>query len=283
MGNSPSPAKLRETLADRPTVVIVGGGYGGVICAKNLDGDLNVILIDKKNHLFHNIGALRPCVEPKTVYKALIPYDRLLTMGAFIQGTVTKITENSVLIAGYEDTPLKFDYCVIATGSQYAFPMKNPVPRAADVQVKFDQVYSEIEKANDIIIVGGGPVGIELLGEIAYKFNKKNIRLIQSNEKILVGGVSDALRNSILQRIKDNFKNCSVITGERVNITDEMKQELDEAKEGNRAYLVGKREIETNKGNKFNADLVFFATGVRLDNSYVLYIIKICLWNGLVE
>ena len=94
MGNSASPEKMRASLATKPTVIIVGGGYGGAAAAKKLDLDLNVILIDKKNHFFHNIGALRPCVEPKTIYKALIPYDQLLTMGAFIQGTVTKITED---------------------------------------------------------------------------------------------------------------------------------------------------------------------------------------------
>lgn len=275
MGNSPSPQKLRANLATKPTVIIVGGGYGGVSAAGKLDTDLNVILIDKKNHFFHNIGALRPCVNPKITHKALVPYDKLLTMGAFIQGTVTKITEKEIVLAGYENTPLKFDYCIIATGSEYAFPMKNLLTHASDVQSKFDNVSALIEKANDITIVGGGPVGLELLGEIGFKYPKKNIRLIQSNEKILPGDLSDGLRNSILQRIKDHFKQCQVITGERVNITDEMKNDLDDAKEGNKAYLEGEREIKTSKGNKYKTDLIFFATGARIKNSYVVVLISI--------
>ena len=61
--------------------------------------------------------------------------------------------------------------------------MKNHLPHASDVQSKFDKVYSVIEKSNDITIVGGGPVGIELLGEIGFKFPKKNITLIQVMKK----------------------------------------------------------------------------------------------------
>ena len=102
MGNSPSPEKLRANLASKPTVVI-----GGVTAARKLDADLNVILIDRKNDFFHNIGTL--CIVFGFTHgcKALIPYDKVLTMGAFIQSTVTKITENQVTLSGHENTPLK--------------------------------------------------------------------------------------------------------------------------------------------------------------------------------
>ena len=52
-------SKLRDT-----RVVIVGGGYGGVTVAMALKGKCKLTLIDPKDHFFHNIGALRACVEP---------------------------------------------------------------------------------------------------------------------------------------------------------------------------------------------------------------------------
>lgn len=59
MGSSSS--KIKARLEGAPVVVIVGGGYGGVALAKALDSQCNVVLIDRKDYFFHNIGALRSC------------------------------------------------------------------------------------------------------------------------------------------------------------------------------------------------------------------------------
>ena len=49
-------------------VVVVGGGYGGVIAAKELDatGQFNVVLIDRKDYFLHNLAGLRASVVSGT-------------------------------------------------------------------------------------------------------------------------------------------------------------------------------------------------------------------------
>ena len=73
----------QENSEKKPVVLIVGGGYGGIQCAKSLDktGQFFVILIDRKSYFFHNVGALRAAVEPDFARKILVPYDRLLING----------------------------------------------------------------------------------------------------------------------------------------------------------------------------------------------------------
>ena len=42
----------------RPTVVVIGGGYGGVNVAKALDEVADVTLVEPKDAFFHNVAAL---------------------------------------------------------------------------------------------------------------------------------------------------------------------------------------------------------------------------------
>jgi NADH dehydrogenase FAD-containing subunit len=67
----------------KPVVLIIGGGYGGIQCAKVLDktGQFFVVLIDRKSYFLHNVAALRATVEHNFARKIVVPYDRLLTRG----------------------------------------------------------------------------------------------------------------------------------------------------------------------------------------------------------
>ena len=80
MGGSGS----RENSEKKPVVLIVGGGYGGVQCAKTLDktGQFFVVLIDRKSYFLHNVAALRAAVEQDYARRILVPYDRLLKNGS---------------------------------------------------------------------------------------------------------------------------------------------------------------------------------------------------------
>ena len=48
----------------KPTVVVVGGGYGGITVAKALDETSDVVLVEPKDAFMHNIAALRALVDP---------------------------------------------------------------------------------------------------------------------------------------------------------------------------------------------------------------------------
>jgi len=49
----------------------------------------------------------------------------------------------------------------------------------------FKEISYSIEKSNNICIIGGGPVGIELSGEIKYFYPNKEITLIHKHYAIM--------------------------------------------------------------------------------------------------
>lgn len=107
---------------DKKTVMILGGGSGGVVCAneirKKVDSGHRVILIDKnEKHLFYPsllwlmLGWRRP-------EQIQVPLNRLNKKGIeFIQGEVKKIDlqSRSIMI---EEQKLNYDYLVISLGAE---------------------------------------------------------------------------------------------------------------------------------------------------------------------
>jgi NADH dehydrogenase FAD-containing subunit len=49
----------------KPTVVVVGGGFGGITVAKALDDTSDVVLVEPKDAFMHNIAALRAPVDSR--------------------------------------------------------------------------------------------------------------------------------------------------------------------------------------------------------------------------
>lgn len=123
MGNS-SSSSSSSTPKYACQVVIVGGGYGGIQLAVQLDSYCKVILIDPKDAFHHNVGALRAIVEPAFIKKTLIPYEETLKHGSFVKDRVVScnISRETVTLAGGEE--ISYDYLVFACGSSVPFPGK---------------------------------------------------------------------------------------------------------------------------------------------------------------
>ena len=85
MGNSSSSSAPPKNSCE---VVIVGGGFGGIHVAMQLDSYCKVILIDPKDAFHHNIAGLRCVVEPSFTKKTLIPYEGALKHGTFFKDRV---------------------------------------------------------------------------------------------------------------------------------------------------------------------------------------------------
>ena len=105
-----------------PTVVIVGGGYGGVAAARALDDETDVILVEPRDAFVHNVAALRGLVDPAWADRIFMPYRRLLDRGQVIRDRVVAADATGVTLGSGEK--LTADYLVLATGSAYPFPGK---------------------------------------------------------------------------------------------------------------------------------------------------------------
>src|SRR4051794_30066740 len=102
-------------IAHRPTVVVLGGGYGGIQVAKELDDVADVTLVDPKDAFVHNVAAWRALVEPEWLDRIFFPYSRLLAEGRFLRDSAVAVDANRVTLAsGWQ---IEADYVVLATGS----------------------------------------------------------------------------------------------------------------------------------------------------------------------
>jgi len=172
---------------DRPKVVIIGGGFGGLYAARALrDAAVDVTIIDRTNH--HVFQPLLYQVATAT----LAPTD----IAAPIRWLLHSQKNTEVLLAeahaidpkarivrcddGHE---LHYDFLIVAAGARHSYfghddwerraPGLKSVEDAIELRRRWLLAFERAERATDanerqanltFAIVGGGPTGVELAG-----------------------------------------------------------------------------------------------------------------------
>ncbi|KAM9196927.1 ferroptosis suppressor protein 1 isoform 2-T2 [Dugong dugon] len=105
-------------------VVIVGGGFGGIAAASQLQA-LNVpfTLVDMKDSFHHNVAALRASVESGFAKKTFISYSETFKDN-FRQAMVVGIDLKNQMVQLKGGEALPFSHLILATGSTGPFPGK---------------------------------------------------------------------------------------------------------------------------------------------------------------
>src|SRR5258706_16017588 len=238
---------MNEQAQSRPTVVVVGGGYGGVNVAKALDADVDVVLVEPKDSFVHNVGALRALVEPTFLPKIFLPYDRLLTHGRVARDRAVEDGAHRVGLASGE--VIAADYVVLATGSTYPFPAKSNADDADDAIDNYRAAFGELTHADRVLLVGAGPVGIELAGEIVSKWPDKHVTLLDLADDVLGGGFRADLRAELRRQLVD--LGVEIILGEGL-------RQLPPTVSAEHATFT----VTTNSGREITADIWFQCFGV---------------------
>src|SRR6267142_1495293 len=181
---------MREVpMADTPTarasVVVVGGGYGGITAAKALDDVADVTLVDPTDAFVHNIAAWRALVDPEWLERIFFPYEHLLARGRFLRDRAVAVEGRRVTLASGD--VLEPDYLVLATGSSYPFPAKTEEPDVASARIRFRAAHKALLAAGRALIVGAGPAGLELAGEIKAFYPDKHVTIVDVADDILIG------------------------------------------------------------------------------------------------
>jgi len=181
-----------HNMKKRKKIVLIGGGFAGLHLAKKLNDEaFDVLLIDKQNHhqfqpLYYQVASAR--LEPSNIS---FPFRKIFQKSSNIQirlAEVTKIVsaENKIetTIGDYH-----YDYLVIASGcktnffgnkeiSKHALSMKtteDAIEIRNNILLSFEKIISAEKKDKEalmnIVLVGGGPTGVELAGAFAEMRN----------------------------------------------------------------------------------------------------------------
>jgi NADH:quinone reductase (non-electrogenic) len=177
------------TEARRPRVVVLGGGFAGIGAARKLkDADADVVLVDK--HDYHTFQPLlyqlaTDLLEPSAVGHPVRDLFHEQPNVAVHQTTATGVDLAKREVQFTEMAPLAYDYLVLALGAEvnffgvegaeeHAFPMYT----LADAMRLKEHVLQKWEAADrdpalvedgalNIVVVGGGPTGVESVGALA--------------------------------------------------------------------------------------------------------------------
>jgi len=250
----------QSTQVEHRHVVIIGGGYGGVELASILKKwKIPFTLIDPKEYFHHNVGALRAVVDDAYMNKTTIDFKN--TFGSnFCLGSVNNIDlENKRVCVerqfGAGNLLLEYTDLVIAVGTTGPFPSKVFSQKAGDAAKQYKELGNEIEKSENIVIVGGGAVGVEFAGEIVDKYPVKNITLIHSNEKLISKNFGDKFCGNVKYHLEKSM-NVNVLLDERVSNLDSLT-----------TGKCLKQTVRTNKGKMLEADIVLKCTGLSPNTS----------------
>jgi len=169
-------------------LIIIGGGFGGLQLAQNLDEKLfDILLIDRLNHhqfqpLFYQVATSQ--IEPSSIS---FPYRKVLQHRRDIRIRLAEVLsinspENKIQTSIGE---FEYDILVIATGCKTNFFGNDEIRKNAfslktthqaitirnTILENFEKILyvdeSEKESLFNIVIVGGGPTGVELSGAFA--------------------------------------------------------------------------------------------------------------------
>jgi NADH dehydrogenase FAD-containing subunit len=245
---------MTDTPIARPSVVVIGGGYGGINAAKALDDVADVTLVDPTEAFVHNIAAWRALVDPEWLERIFYPYDHLLAHGRFLRDRAVAIDGRRVTLASGD--VLEPDYLVLASGSAYPFPAKTEEPDIASAKARHRAAHEALLAADRALIVGAGPSGLELAGEIKAFFPDKHVTIADISDDILVGPYDQALRDELRRQLDD--------LGVELRLGTAIA-ELPSAPPATLAPIT----IATTDGGELLADIWFRAFGVRAHSEYL--------------
>ncbi|MER5488473.1 FAD-dependent oxidoreductase [Streptomyces sp. NPDC002812] len=154
-------------------VVVIGGGYAGVMAANRLTqrGDVTVTLVNPRADFVHRVR-LHQLVGGSDA--AVIAYRDVLAEGVRLTvDTVAHIDAGARTLALASGATLAYDYLVYAVGSAAADPTvpgaaryAYPIATLEDAQ-RLRPALDAVPPTASVTVVGAGPTGIETAAELA--------------------------------------------------------------------------------------------------------------------
>jgi NADH dehydrogenase FAD-containing subunit len=229
-------------------VAVIGGGYGGITVAKALDDIADVLLVEPRDTFVHNVAALRGLVDPKWTDQLFLPYDRLLEHGRVLRDRAVRVDSHGVTLgSGALITP---DYVVLATGSAYPFPAKIDVSDSEVAKAKLRSTREALLAADAVLLLGAGPAGLELAGEISAAWPAKTVTIVDpARDVVLAAGLPEEFRVEVRGQL--------AALGVRLLLGTSLTEEPPSAPGETRTF-----SVTTRSGERVTADIWFRCYGV---------------------
>ncbi len=260
-------------------IVVIGYGTAGMTAAsyaKLVNRKVKVTVFEKRGYAVYH-----PCSIPDVLARIIDSWDKLREPAVKMPGLTVHTGmevydidhDNRVVYArnvrGGEEVKVEYDKLILATGSTPRIPRGLP---GIDLNGVFtvktvedgERIDKWISNAKNIIVVGGGAIGIEVASALVKRGYK--VTLFNKSKFLARGFLDDDMSLRILRLLRENGVNVIV--------------------EDTVAEIKGKEKVEkivTTKGETLDADAVIFAIGVIAETSLAKKIGVELTSRGLVK
>jgi NADH:ubiquinone reductase (H+-translocating) len=195
-----------NTVPSRPRVVVIGAGFGGLNAAMGLSkAHVDVTVVDRRNyHLFQPLlyQVATAGLSPAQIAMPIRHILRRQKNATVLMDRVDDVdTAARLVITGSRRIP--YDYLVVGAGARHAYfgneqweeiaPGLKTIGDATEIRARILTAFEKAEVSEDtelrsklltLVVVGGGPTGVELAGaivELARKAIVADFRNIDSS------------------------------------------------------------------------------------------------------
>ena len=227
---------LMPPISDRrPRVVVLGAGFAGLNCARQLARlDVEVTVVDRNNcNVFQPLlyQVAMASLAPSQIASPVRSVLKNAKNTDVVMDEVAQIDLDRRRVTLGSGTDLVYDYLIVATGSEKSFfghpeweafaPGLKTVEDALEIRRRVLLAFETAERDAlrtgthaplDFLIIGGGPTGVELAGAVAEMTNfflrkdfrhvdaaKSKVTLIDGSPRILGAYPADLSRSAVQQ------------------------------------------------------------------------------------
>ena len=255
---------------EKPRVVILGAGFGGLTAAKALAGKAQVTLVDR-----HNFQTFLPLLYQVATAGLAADHVAYPVRGAlrksdvaFRMGSPLSIDHKNKSVKLDSSEVLEFDHLIVALGSATAdFGIKGvkentlgmksvneAIKIRSDIMRRFEDLCRfEDDTVLSISIIGGGPTGVEMAGAIAELVRGP----LASDQKHASAHIEIHLIEAGPRVLSDFSLSLSARTQkdlEKLGVKIHCNSPVDEVKS---------REIILSNGKVISSEVTIWAAGVR--------------------
>ncbi|WP_095204831.1 NAD(P)/FAD-dependent oxidoreductase [Mesorhizobium carmichaelinearum] len=240
-------------------VVIYGGGIAGALLARQLSATAKVILVDPLDYFEVSMAAPRNLVKPDFSRQSIMPFAKALPRVDHVAARLTELTSEGGIVEDASGRRLLVTgkAAVLATGNRFANELvRGQEGSGADRHAFYQRFHDRLAGAERILLIGGGPIGVEVAGEITEAWPHKHVTLVESQPRIL-RGTSEAAAARAAAILE--MRGVTILTGQRI---DGLLSNLQDV-------FAGSGEVTTNAGQVIAYDLAILCIGGRPNTAFM--------------